>query len=191
MPARGWRRQCGTTPARHRRYCWPFRHQTGCAPKSPRGVAKTILASRRERPTRAWCYDCAIIRLCQVASRLERGSALTANLCNNVNAVAFINAHRKDCQQTVDELDVPVENVLGRQPRRASTAAAVLLASSTTTSRCTRRLRFRLVRKHRSATPESRSRSSRRFSRVRNRSQPGMATPSKAGKSRWRFPRRW
>lgn len=38
---------------------------------------------------------------------------MTANLCNNVNAVAFVNTYRKDCQQIADQLNVPVENILG------------------------------------------------------------------------------
>ncbi len=36
-----------------------------------------------------------------------------ANLCNNANAVAFVNKHRVDCATIATMLKIPVENILG------------------------------------------------------------------------------
>jgi hypothetical protein len=38
---------------------------------------------------------------------------LAANLCNNVEAVSFVIKYKNDCKIIADQLDVPVENILG------------------------------------------------------------------------------
>lgn len=35
------------------------------------------------------------------------------NLCNNVVAVSFVVKHKNDCQVIANQLDIPVENILG------------------------------------------------------------------------------
>jgi hypothetical protein len=36
-----------------------------------------------------------------------------SKLCNNADAVSFVNAHRSDCTQIANQLKVPTENILG------------------------------------------------------------------------------
>lgn len=38
---------------------------------------------------------------------------MSARLCNNVIAVTFVSKHKAACQPIADQLDVPVENILG------------------------------------------------------------------------------
>lgn len=38
---------------------------------------------------------------------------MAANLCNNVGAVSFVIKYKNDCQIIADQLEVPVENILG------------------------------------------------------------------------------
>jgi len=38
---------------------------------------------------------------------------LSAALCNNIAAVTFVSKHKAVCQPIADQLDLPVENILG------------------------------------------------------------------------------
>jgi hypothetical protein len=39
--------------------------------------------------------------------------ATSSRLCNNLGAVAFVNKHRHDCMQIANQLNVPIENIIG------------------------------------------------------------------------------
>lgn len=43
----------------------------------------------------------------------NEGAILSAKLCNNINAVTFVSKYKAACQPIADQLDLPVENILG------------------------------------------------------------------------------
>ena len=38
---------------------------------------------------------------------------MSARLCNNISAVTFVSKYKAVCQPIADQLDLPVENLLG------------------------------------------------------------------------------
>lgn len=43
----------------------------------------------------------------------NEGAIVSAKLCNNTNAVTFVSKYKAACQPIADQLDLPVENILG------------------------------------------------------------------------------
>ena len=43
----------------------------------------------------------------------NEGAIVGAKLCNNTNAVTFVSKYKAACQPIADQLDLPVENILG------------------------------------------------------------------------------
>nr|WP_219737430.1 glucosaminidase domain-containing protein [Pseudomonas protegens] len=45
--------------------------------------------------------------------RSTEGTNVSARLCNNISAVTFVSKYKAVCQPIADQLDLPVENLLG------------------------------------------------------------------------------
>nr|WP_256262806.1 glucosaminidase domain-containing protein [Pseudomonas gingeri] len=58
-------------------------------------------------------YTCEALCNTNGIDRTFEGRPVSAALCNNIAAVTFVSKHKAVCQPIADQLDLPVENILG------------------------------------------------------------------------------